>query len=104
MSIPFLLTARRRVLVPLIPAVLIGICIGTINMGAYGAQVIVTVAGTPTNLIISTPAYRLFGWKPSTPEGQTTYAVLLMVANMYVLAALIRFAIRLMTPPSPDPD
>jgi len=66
------------------------------NLGAYGDQAIFSIAAVPTNLIIGLPAYYLFGWKPSSAEGQTTYAVVLMVANMYVLAALARVVKRRM--------
>ncbi len=90
------LQVRRRVLAPLIPAVLIGVCTGTMNLGAYGAQFVFIAAGIPTNLVVGLPAYYLFNWKPATPEGQTTYMVLLMVANMYVLAAVMRLVKRLL--------
>jgi len=81
-------------LVPLIPAVGVGILTATLNLGEYGAQLLFGVAAIPTNLVVGVPVHFLTGWKATTPEEQATVMVLLMVANMYVLAALLRPVMR----------
>jgi hypothetical protein len=85
------LRLRTVAYIPLIPLILIGLCSRTIGLGEYGAQIIISFVAIPTNIIIGLPAFYIFGWKPATPVGQTTYAVLLATANMYFWALLIRF-------------